>query len=106
SDTALRSPLPELDGPDTLAALRAIHHPRSDADAQALIDRSHPAQVRLIREELLAHQLGMRLLRGRVKSRPSPAIRKPGDAVAALLGVLPFTATGAQHRVLDEVAKD
>jgi ATP-dependent DNA helicase RecG len=105
-DAALRGPLPGLDGPGTLEALRAIHHPKSDADAEALIERRHPAQIRLIREELLAHQLGMRLLRGRLKSRPSPALRKPADAIEALLGVLPFAPTGAQRRVLDEVSKD
>ncbi|WP_370305860.1 ATP-dependent DNA helicase RecG [Sinimarinibacterium flocculans] len=106
ADAALATTLPGLDGPATLDALRAIHHPKSDADAEALIERGHPAQTRLIREELLAHQLGMRLLRGRLKARPAPAIRKPADAVSALLGVLPFAPTGAQRRVLDEVAKD
>ncbi len=106
NDAALRSALPGLDGPDTLSALRAIHHPRSDADAEALIERSHPAQTRLVREELLAHQLGMRLLRGRLRSRPSPAIRKTPEAVSALLGVLPFAPTSAQRRVLEEVTTD
>ncbi|MEW6167979.1 MAG: ATP-dependent DNA helicase RecG [Pseudomonadota bacterium] len=105
-DADLRTPLPGLDAPETLEALRAIHHPHSDADAEALLARAHPAQLRLLREELLAHQLGMRLLRGRLKSKPAPALRKPEAAVAELQRVLPFTVTSAQRRVLAEVAQD
>ncbi|MFP5306418.1 MAG: ATP-dependent DNA helicase RecG [Gammaproteobacteria bacterium] len=105
-DADLCTPLPGLDAPETLDALRAIHHPRSDADAEALLARTHPAQLRLLREELLAHQLGMRLLRGRLKSKPAPALRKPEAAVAELQRVLPFTVTSAQKRVLAEVARD
>ncbi len=105
-DAPLATPLTGLDGMATLEALRAIHHPKSDADAEALIARTHPAQMRLVREELLAHQLGMRLLRSRLKSKPAMALGDADQAVEALTGVLPFAPTGAQQRVLGEIAQD
>ncbi|SFF59693.1 ATP-dependent DNA helicase RecG [Fontimonas thermophila] len=106
TDADLLTPLPGVDGPATLEALRIIHHPSTAADAEALLAHTHPAQRRLAREELLAHQLGMRLLRAHLKSRPAPVIRRPQAAIAELLGVLPFAPTAAQRRVLDEVAQD
>jgi len=105
-DAALLEALPGLDGPSTLEALRTIHHPASDADAGALLAHAHPAQRRLVREELLAHQLGMRLLRSRLRSRPAAKLADGAAAVAALQSVLPFQPTAAQQRVLAEVIED
>ena len=105
-DRQLLSALPGLPMPDTLAALRRIHEPADDADARRLMAETHPAQDRLRREELLAHQLCMRLLRRQVKTRPAPLLPALAEAQAALQTQLPFTLTGAQQRVLAEVAKD
>ncbi len=105
-DPALGSELPDLGAPATMDALRLIHRPSADADARLLLEGRHPAQQRLVREELLAHQLGMRLLRSRLKSRPARVLPAAGDAVAELQAALPFSCTGAQRRVLDEVAAD
>ena len=105
-DAAFNTKLAGLDAPDTLAALRVLHHPGSGDDAKLLLQLAHPGQHRLIREELLAHQLCMRLLRSQVKQRPAPAL--PGVAAAAqeLLKALPFKYTGAQTRVIGELARD
>ena len=49
-DTLMRTPIPGLDapgGPDTLAALRALHLPADDVDVAALSEGRHPAQHRL-----------------------------------------------------------
>ncbi len=107
-DTALARPLPELGEPGTLAALRTLHLPGSGGDDEAarLAALQHPAQRRLIREELLAHQLSMRLLRSRVKSDPAPVIRGLPAAIAELGAQLPFALTGAQARVLRELGAD
>src|SRR6202008_2955608 len=59
----LKPELPGLAAPSTLDALRAIHQPQTADDLQRLRSFTHPAQGRLIDEELLAHQLCMRLLR-------------------------------------------
>ncbi|HEY1075820.1 MAG TPA: ATP-dependent DNA helicase RecG [Fontimonas sp.] len=106
SDAGLAAPLPGLEGPQTLDALRLIHQPASDRDASALLLHQHPAQRRLVREELLAHQLGMRLLRSRLRSRPAAALSGGAAAVETLRSVLPFKPTGAQQRVLQEVMGD
>ena len=105
-DVAFAQALPGLDGPETLSALKAIHRPASDADAALLIRGEHPAQRRLIREELLAHQLCMRMLRSAVKDRPAPPLRNVLAASTALEQVLPFRYTGAQRRVIAEIGRD
>jgi ATP-dependent DNA helicase RecG len=105
-DPALRTALPGLSGPETLAALQALHQPAADIDVTALMAYRHPAQRRLIAEELLAHQLCMRLLRRQVKTRPAPVLTGVAEARRQLLTQLPFVLTGAQQRVLDEVAGD
>lgn len=106
TDVALKAQLPGLDGPETLAALRVVHEPPTPEDAALLAAGRHPAQRRLIREELLAHQLCMRLLRLQVRGRPAPLLPALSEAADALQAVLPFSFTGAQRRVLTEVERD
>ncbi|MDP3857228.1 MAG: ATP-dependent DNA helicase RecG [Stagnimonas sp.] len=105
-DRNLLSGLPGLPLPDTLSALKLIHRPEADSDARLLMAVQHPAQGRLVREELLAHQLCMRLLRRQLKTRPAPLLPALDQAHAALQAVLPFRLTGAQRRVVGEIAKD
>ncbi len=105
-DAALMRVLPGLDGPDTLAALQAIHLPKDDHDAQRLLAQTHPAQRRLKCEELLAHQLSLRVLRQRQRSRPSPRLPRAAEAEAELQAQLGFAMTGAQRRVIAEVCRD
>ncbi|SEP90938.1 ATP-dependent DNA helicase RecG [Solimonas aquatica] len=105
-DAALGTKLPGLEAPDTLAALQALHHPHSERDAAQVLAGEHPAQRRLKREELLAHQLTLRLLRQRQKSRPARALSDPVAATRELRAALPFALTAAQQRVLDELCHD
>jgi len=105
-DEALATPLPDLPEPATLPALRTIHQPPDDAAVEPLLQREHPAQLRLVREELLAHQLSMRLLRQRVKSGAAPAIPGVAAAQRELQSQLAFALTGAQQRVIAEIGKD
>jgi ATP-dependent DNA helicase RecG len=105
-EPALATVLPGLDAPMTLAALQMIHLPKDDADARQLLAGSHPAQRRLKQEELLAHQLSLRVLRQRQRSRPSVRLPDASHAIDELRAVLGFTPTRAQARVLDEVARD
>ncbi|HUP93138.1 MAG TPA: ATP-dependent DNA helicase RecG [Solimonas sp.] len=105
-DLQFNRTLPRLAAPETLAALRVIHLPQDQRDATLLLAGTHPAQTRLIREELLAHQLCMRLLRAQVKARPAPRIAGLADATRELEAVLPFKLTGAQQRVLGQIGPD
>lgn len=106
TDAALNAELPDLPAPPSLTALRSIHQPGSGDDVASLSVFAHPAQQRLIREELLAHQLSMRLLRGRVKDGTAPKLAGIRAALQELGTRLPFALTGAQSRVLGEIAQD
>ena len=96
----------QLRWPELRRALEYVHAPPPDADLNALELRMHPAQRRLAAEELLAHQLSMRLLRRTVDRRRSPVLRGPGALAARLVGQLQFALTGAQNRVMQEVQAD
>ncbi|KWF93614.1 ATP-dependent DNA helicase RecG [Burkholderia diffusa] len=119
-----RTPLPELLPPEierdylkplgvpTLAqAVRILHHPGVDSDEAALMDGSHPAWTRIKFEELLAQQLSLKRAHEERRTRAAPAmprrIAADADALTTrLYAALPFTLTGAQSRVVDEIAHD
>ena len=101
-----RQPLPGLATPETLDALRIIHRPPSGNDANRLLAGNHPAQLRLIDEELLAHQLSMRLLRQRVRKQRSSSLSLSPALATEFERQLPFRLTAAQRRVLSEIATD
>jgi ATP-dependent DNA helicase RecG len=105
-DAELNTALPGIAEPLTLAALRLMHQPPGEADARQLAEFRHAAQARLIKEELLAQQLCMRLLRRQVQTRPAPAVPGIAPAGEELQNVLPFRFTRAQRRVIGEVARD
>jgi ATP-dependent DNA helicase RecG len=71
-----------------------------------LLAGHHPSQRRLAFEELLAHQLSLRLLRQRIQSEQSFRIKSKGALKSALLAALPFRMTLAQGRVLTEIERD
>ena len=104
-DPELRADLHGLPGPDTLTALRVLHEPGGTDLGDLLLER-HPAQLRLLREELLAHQLCMRLLRRQTLARPGARIDQVQIAANRLQEKLPFALTGAQRRVIGEIATD
>jgi ATP-dependent DNA helicase RecG len=98
--------LADLELPSLLDALTMMHRPARDANLSELLGGRHPAQRRLAFEELLAHQLSLRLLRQ--ETRGDPAWRL-GDATGLerrFLESLPFSLTGAQARALAEVDRD
>jgi ATP-dependent DNA helicase RecG len=87
-------------------ALHYVHRPPTGAPVELLVNRRHPAQRRLAFEELLAHQLSLKLLRRRIQSDPGWPLQSDGTLKAKLLASLPFRLTRAQHRVLIEVEQD
>ena len=92
--------------PALTAAVRFLHHPPPDSDLVALRAGTHPAQQRLVFEELLAHHLSLRRLRERTKRYTAPVIHGDGRWLEPLLGGLPFQLTAAQRRVMGEVMRD
>jgi ATP-dependent DNA helicase RecG len=87
-------------------ALRFVHRPPPDADVAALLEGRHPAQRRLAFEELLAHQLSLRLLRQAADKDLAPALPQRSDLVDRCRARLPFALTGAQQRVWAEIERD
>ena len=92
--------------PTLRAALEFVHRPPVGTELAELAAGLHPAQRRLAFEELLAHQLSLMELRRRLRRDHAAALTDPVGLTARLLAALPFTLTGAQRRVLDEVESD
>ena len=88
-------------------SLQAVHHPREDADVEALNGRSTPEQQRLIYGELLELQVRLALLREREKGEPRRRqYRVDARLRRALRKIPPFPLTGAQERVVEEILAD
>ena len=93
--------------PSLREALQLLHHPRPEVPLAAFDDRSHPAWQRLKAEELLAQQLSQRRAQRERAALRAPALRaQPGGLPERLLAALPFGLTGAQNRVVAEIAAD
>jgi ATP-dependent DNA helicase RecG len=71
-----------------------------------LLSGRHPAQRRLAFEELVAHQLSLKLLRQRIQSEPGWPLASNGVLKASLLAALPFRLTKGQERALLEIERD
>ena len=89
--------------PSLRSALELLHHP--PAGTTGLDDHSHPAWQRLKFEELLAQQLSQLQSKALRAQHRAPRLRGAG-LVERLLATLPFALTGAQHRVVAEIAAD
>lgn len=87
-------------------ALHYIHEPPLNANMQQLAQGSHPAQKRLIFEELVAHQISLLTRRAYIRQIAAPPFAYSQVLAKALLAQLPFHMTQAQKRVSHEIAKD
>jgi ATP-dependent DNA helicase RecG len=88
-------------------ALRRVHLP-GDADSLERLNAFRsPGHVRLILEELLLFQIGLARRRIGVRAERKRAAFEVRDAAReAVKRILPFPLTGAQRRVLREIADD
>ena len=87
-------------------ALEYIHEPPLNANMLQLAQGSHPAQQRLIFEELVAHQLSLLSRRAYIQQIEAPSFSPSKNFAKQLLGSLPFSLTGAQKRVSKEIVQD
>ncbi|EOW6721474.1 ATP-dependent DNA helicase RecG [Cronobacter dublinensis] len=87
-------------------ALRTLHRPPPDMKLEDVESGQHPAQRRLILEELLAHNLSMLALRAGAQRYHAQALTAKDSLKNQLLASLPFKPTGAQARVVAEVEHD
>ncbi|MEW6999707.1 ATP-dependent DNA helicase RecG [Colwelliaceae bacterium BS250] len=87
-------------------ALKTIHRPTPDVSTSLLEEGRHPAQLRLIKEELLAHNLSMLKLRQSSDKHPAIPLQIKTELEQKFLKQLPFTPTNAQQRVVAEIRVD
>jgi ATP-dependent DNA helicase RecG len=87
-------------------AIALIHRPPPDTSVALIEAGKHPAQLRLIKEELLAHNLSM--LKLRASSDHHHAIALAVDKILndKFLSSLPFSPTNAQVKVTNEIRQD
>lgn len=102
--------LEELDVGDSSwsmkAALTYLHRPPESAKIESLTEGKHPAQQRLILEELTAHQLSMLKVRNQNRSHQAVKISPSPSEEASILASAGFTPTAAQTRVCQEIYSD
>ncbi|HII3799116.1 TPA: ATP-dependent DNA helicase RecG [Pasteurella multocida] len=87
-------------------AIRFLHRPPPDVSLEALEKGTHPAQQRLIFEELLAHNLAMQKVRISSQQFSAYPLSYQTDLKQRFLAQLPFTPTDAQVRVTQEIEQD
>ena len=87
-------------------ALHLVHRPPPDVIIEDLDEGRHPAQKRLVIEELLAHHLSMLKVRSQSKADPGIAIPIDEALKQKFLATLPFQPTGAQSRVVEEIEQN
>lgn len=87
-------------------ALRTLHRPPPTLQLSELESGQHPAQRRLIMEELLAHNLSMLALRAGAQRYHARALPATDTLIPTFLSSLPFKPTGAQKRVVAEIEHD
>ena len=87
-------------------ALRYVHRPPPEASLKQLEAGRHPAQQRLVFEELLAHHLSLKRLRASLRRHAAPPLAAAGGLRRRLLESLPFRLTSAQQRVIGEILAD
>lgn len=87
-------------------SLNLVHRPPPDVALSLLEEGLHPAQQRLVIEELLAHHLSVLKVRQQSDKHHSLAISPDPNLIKKLLDLLPFAPTNAQNRVVSEIQAD
>ncbi|QIC14424.1 ATP-dependent DNA helicase RecG [Providencia vermicola] len=87
-------------------AIRLLHTPPPNVALSELEKGQHPAQKRLILEELLAHHLSMLAIRAGNQRLYAQPMTLDGKLKKQFLAQLPFSPTNAQNRVVTEIEQD
>ena len=92
--------------PDRWTAMRSIHFPSQDEDLRLLNGFRSPAQFRMIFEEFFWLECGLFLKRAKARIQPGISFELNERVREKIKAMLPFRPTGAQKRVLGEIAQD
>ena len=96
----------QLKLPDRWTAIRDTHFPPADSDLRLLNAFRSAAQFRLIFEEFFWLECGVALKRRKARTLPGIAFELNDRVREKVKAMLPFKPTGAQKRVLGEIAGD
>ncbi len=83
-------------------AINAVHHPQAPDDLEV----SSLPRERLAYDEMLANQLYLAMVRRHMQRQRGDVIKGTGALTKALRAQLPFTLTGGQDHVLQEIGHD
>ena len=92
--------------PNRWSAIQGLHFPAPGTDLRLLNAFRTPAHWRLIFEEFFWLECGLSLKRARGKAQPGIAFELNDRVRERIKTMLPFKPTGAQKRVLREIAED
>jgi len=92
--------------PDRWSAIRALHFPGPGTDLRLLNAFRTPAHWRLIFEEFFWLECGLTLKRAKARVQPGIPFELTDRVREKIKSMLPFKPTGAQKRVLKEIAAD
>ncbi len=90
---------------DLISAITFIHNPPKETNLELLSSGQHPAQRKLIKEELVAHILCSGMLKRETELRKSP-LMNPSSKEDLFLNLLGFNLTNSQMRVWGEIKQD
>jgi ATP-dependent DNA helicase RecG len=96
----------QLKLPDRWTALRTLHFPAQGEDVRLLNAFRTPAHWRLIFEEFFWLECGLSLKRAKARVQPGISFELNDRVREKIKAMLPFKPTGAQKRVLKEIAAD
>ncbi|MEK9650265.1 MAG: ATP-dependent DNA helicase RecG, partial [Gammaproteobacteria bacterium] len=92
---------------DLKSALLTIHLPLINESLQELLPGgSHPARVRLMKEEMVAFQCGMIVIKEKKFRQNAFECTNESDWTNDIFKNLKFELTNAQHRVISEIYQD
>jgi len=106
TDTLPEVLLRELQLADFASSIKLLHSPSPEVAATQLEERNHAAWQRIKFDELLAQQLSMRVHHKERGKRSAPKLLAKQKLIPQLLKALPYQLTGAQQKVLGEIAHD
>ncbi len=96
----------DLHLPGLRQSIEAVHFPPSGTSLNDLNGGTSPYHQRLAFDELFTLQLGLAAIKNNEISEKGISFEPTGKLTGKLLEKLPFKLTGAQKRVIDDIAKD
>ncbi len=92
--------------PDLATAIQHLHNPPPDTEIQLLNEFRTPAQYRLIFDEFFWLECGLAFKKTKAKAAVGIAFQVTDAVREKIKAMLPFKPTGAQRRVMQEIAND